>query len=191
VSKEQDIILAEYQCLREEIVTKMNSSWQILTFETGGTSLILGFVFANQQYILLPLIPFLILVSSFLHLGETSAIINAGEYIRTRTQVDLQKILNKGSKRFESMTWEDYVWEKNHKRPYDWIHITTVSLFAGMFTASIILMIILEGRMRIPSSQTNIGLFILLLSGYIVGFGVYLYQWIKLIKKKTTDEKTD
>ena len=103
IPKEVNIILAEYNCLRDEIITKMQACWQILTFETGGTSIILGFVFANGQYELLPLIPFLILISSFIHLSETSAIINAGDYIRENIEVDLQKFRKVSTK---SMSWE-------------------------------------------------------------------------------------
>jgi hypothetical protein len=181
--KEVDIILAEYQGLRDEIVAKMNSSWQILTFETGGTSLILGFVFANQQYVLLPIIPFLILVSSFLHLGETLAIVNAGNYIRTIMRPDLQRILKKSDQDFKPMSWEDYI--IINRKAYDWIHITTVTLFVGMFWASIILTIIFKGKIGIPPTNNWFNpLFILLLLGYILVFVVYLYYWTKLIREQ-------
>jgi hypothetical protein len=176
-SKEADIILAEYARLREEIITKMEACWKILTFETGGTSIILGFVFSNGQYVLLPIIPFLILVSSFLHLSETSAIINAGNYIRENIETDLKKFRVKSSK---SMSWETFV--KEHRDPYELIHISTVCLFVGMFLASIVLMVLLKGKIEIP--LTNDWLFYLLLLGYIVAFGVYLFTWVTRVLKK-------
>jgi hypothetical protein len=182
MSQKMDIILAEYQKLREEIITKMEACWKILTFETGGTSIVLGFVFANGQYMLLPIIPFLILISSFLHLGETSAIINAGDYIRDRIEPDLKKVLDED---FKSMSWEAFVKERHRPykwSPYKWIHMSTFSLFAGMFWASIILTILLKGRIGI--SLTSDLLLYLLSLGYSVAFVVYVYAWRAHIWKK-------
>ena len=179
MSKKEDIILAEYQSLREEIITKMEACWKILTFETGGTSIVLGFVFSNGQYVLLPIIPFLILISSFLHLGETSAIINAGDYMREYVEKDLRKILGED---FKSMSWEDFVKKRNNEYkwgPYKWIHISTFSLFAGVFWASIILTFLLRERAGIPLTDD-----ILLSFVYFIAFVVYGLTWHAHIWKK-------
>jgi hypothetical protein len=186
MSNEVDIILAEYNRLREEIITKMEACWKILTFETGGTSIILGFVFSNGQYVLLPIIPFLILISSFIHLGETSAIITAGDYIREHTEKDLQKFRDKSSK---SMWWQNFLRGPAMERkgsPYKLIHISTFCLFAGMFWASIALTVLLKGKIEIPLTndwQFNLLLLGILL-GYAVAFFVYLHTWYTHIIKK-------
>lgn len=178
-SKEVEIILTEYKSLREEIVKKMDFCWKILTFETGGTSLVLGFVFAEEAYYLLPLVPFLILVTSFLHLSETSAIINAGNYIRYNIEKNLQKFLG-NYREHKPMSWETFVEEKAD--PYRLVHISTACLFMGMFWASIVLSVLFKDKMEIPLILD--GPFNLLLLGYLVAFIVYLYTWVTQIIKK-------
>ena len=182
-ANEVNIILAEYGKLREEIITKMDFCWKILTFETGGISIILGFVFSNGQYVLLPIIPFLILVSSFLHLAETDAINNTGDYIREHIEKDLQKFRDKSS---ESMSWETFVRER--KGTYNLIHISMVSLFVGMFWASIALMLLLKGKIEtVPTNDWLFNLpFYSLLLGYSAMGVVYLYLWVTRVVRKTS-----
>jgi hypothetical protein len=157
----------------------MDSSWKILTFETGGTSLILGYVFVNSQYVLLPVIPFLILVTSFLHMGETSAIMNAGTYIREYIQVDLKNLMNKENKsNYKSMSWENFAYYNNSC--YKLIHISTTCLFLGLYWVSFALIILLKQNPQInmPYDWQTIWLFLIL---YIIGFAVYIYVWITRI----------
>jgi hypothetical protein len=188
--KKVEIILTEYKSLRDEILKKMDTCWKILTFETGGTSLVLGFVFAQGAYELLPLVPFLILVSSFLHLSETSAIINAGNYIRDNIEKNLQPLLGNKNEEYKFMWWEKFV--KEQADPYKLIHISTACLFMGMFWASIVLSVVLKDKMEIlltPDWSFN-----LLLIGYSIAFILYLYVWIteiwqKISRKPKSEEK--
>jgi hypothetical protein len=175
-SKEVDVFLTEYKSLREEIITKMDFCWKILTFETGGTSIVLGFVFAEGAYDLLPLVPFLILASSFIYLSETSAIINAGNYIRDSIQTNLKKILGND----KLMSWESFV--ENQSTPYKLVHISTACLFMGMFWASIVLIFLFKYKMQ--TLVTFDWALNLLLIGYTIGFFVYLYAWYTQIVKK-------
>lgn len=165
--------------MREEILKKMDFCWKILTFETGGTSLVLGFVFVNGTYELLLLVPFLILFSSFLHLGEISAILNAGNYIYDRIEKDLKQILE-NDRKYESMSWED--WVDKHNISYKRIHISTTCLFSGMFVASIVLSLLFKDKMDIPLAFDWI--FYLLLFGLLLVFVWYLLLWHKEVYKK-------
>ena len=181
-SKEVEIILTEYKSLRQEILQKMDACWKILTFETGGTSLVFGYVFANKEYRLLLIIPFLILVSSFLHLSETSTIINAGNYIRDNIEKDLKKLLRGKEHEYKSMSWESFVEEEEGVDPYKYVHISTVCLFIGMFWISIFLSIGFKEEMGIPPPVY--WPFHLLLLGYSIAFIVYMYVWVERILRK-------
>jgi len=156
----------------------MQACWQILTFEIGGTSIILRFVFANGQYELLPIIPFLILVSSLIHLSETSAIINAGDYIRDYIEVDLQEFRNLSTK---SMSWESFVRDKGKSDPYKLIHISVFCLFAGMFWVSITLTVLLRGQ---NGFHLTTDWLLLLVVGYALAFSFYSITWHKQVFKK-------
>lgn len=186
-TEEVEIILAEYKCLRDEILQKMDSSWKILTLEAGGTSLILGYVFVNSQYVLLPIIPFLILVTSFLHMGETLAIMNAGYYIRENIQKDLQKLMNKRNEfNYKSFSWESFV-EKNSSC-YKLIHVSTSCLFIGLYWVSFALILLLKQNPEIsmPYDWQVIWLFLLL---YIIGFALFMFVWITRIIRPSFSEK--
>jgi len=177
-----DIILQEYQCLRTEIITKMQACWQILTFETGGTSIILGFVFADGQYVLLPLIPFLILVSSSIHMGETWAILNAGKYIRERVEPSLRKYLGGST----AMSWEQYLYDNSREGgylgPYKVIHSSAFLLFGGMFWASIVLTVVFRKQIGISSIGYWIFLIVLFLA-YGVAFALSAKTWYDRVYK--------
>ncbi|HUK84856.1 MAG TPA: hypothetical protein VLU95_03235 [Candidatus Acidoferrum sp.] len=170
-----DAILAEYNCLRQEILQKMDSCWKIITFEAGGVSLILGYVFVNSQYSLLPLVPFLILVTSFLYMGETLAIMNAGTYIRLHTETKLKKILGDSL----SPSWESYAYD--HPKSYWLIHLSTYFLFAGLFWATIIITIWFKLNPSIASMPFNWATIILFTLIYSMGFIVNLYVYAKEI----------
>ena len=144
-SRDVDIVLKEYEFLRREIMSKIDANWKILSFETGGTSLILGFVFVNDKVELLPLVPFLILVTSFLYLGNTESILNLGKYIRTYIEPDLSTLKTKSLK---STSWEKFV--KDEKGPYKLIHISTLILFMGMFYATLFLMVLSIDKIIAP-----------------------------------------
>jgi hypothetical protein len=177
-----DIVLAEYKFLREEILQKMDSCWKILTFEVGSTSLLFSYVFVNNQYSLLPVIPFLILITSFLHMGETLAIINAGSYIRNHTEKDLRTLLKpeENNPNLLSLSWESYTQKPEKAYCYRLIHVSTSLLFIGLFLATIAIMIMfkLNSAIIIPYDWNILLPFIIL---YVLGFIVYLYVWIKRI----------
>lgn len=175
-----EIMLGEYQCLRTEIITKMQACWQILTFETGGTSIILGFVFADGQYVLLPLIPFLILVSSFIHMGETMAILNVGKYFRERVEPSFKKYLQGST----AMSWEQFLYDNRGGRwgPYKVIHSSAIILFGGMFWASMALTVVFRKQIGISSISDWIFLAVLFLA-YAVAFAIGAKTWYERVYK--------
>ena len=136
-SRDVDLVLKEYEFLRQEIMAKMDASWKILTFETGGTSLILGFVFVYDRVELLPLVPFLILVTSFMHFGETQSVISLGNYIHDYIEKDLKALQ---TEELKSLRWECFA--KKNRGPYNTIHISTIVLFMGLLYATLGLMVL-------------------------------------------------
>jgi hypothetical protein len=182
-SRDVDMILKEYEFLRQEILSKMDAGWKILSFETGGTSLILGFVFVNGRVELLPLVPFLILVTSFLHLGQVESVLNLGEYIRKNIEPDLKSL--QVDRSLKTPKWEDFVQCK--RGPYETIHKSTLCLFMGLFYASLFLMVISRNEIILlfPSAWP---LFYVLLAFFAVFGVVYIYAWNENVIKKLKPE---
>jgi hypothetical protein len=181
-SRDLDIVLKEYEFLRIEIMSKIDAGWKILTFETGGTSLILGFVFVNDKVELLPLVPFLILVTSFLYLGNTESVLNLGNYIHTHIEPDLKTLKTTSLK---SANWEDFV--RIERGPYKTIHISTLVLFMGMFYAALFLMLLSMNKIIAPFPNYW-PLFYVMVAVFSVFGIVYIWFWRKYVFKKLGKE---
>ncbi len=172
-------------------MAKMDASWKILSFETGGTSIILGFIFAYDKVELLPLVPFLILVTSFLYLGQTESVMNLGSYIRTYIEPDLRN--HRMTKNDKSPPyWEEFV--QCNRMPYKTLHISTLILFMVLNYSTIILMALQGDRIiNAMSLSSDYLLFLDVLVGLFSIFGIiYIVAWYEFIfnpKSNTCNKK--
>jgi hypothetical protein len=158
----------------------MDSCWKIISLEAGGVSLVLGYAFANSQYSLLALVPFLILVASFLYMGETLAIINAGDYIRQHIEKSLSGLQGVAVQ----PNWQSFISSKERRFCYKVIHFSTYLLFAGLFWASIAFMVWLKldpSLGAIPFSWLTIEVFVII---YSAAFAVNVYVYCSAILTK-------
>jgi hypothetical protein len=114
-SHEWDLLLEEYRTLRTEILNKMDKQYQIIGLGIGGVSILLGFALQDKIYGIFFILPLIIISAILLFDSEKTAILNAGEYIRTVIE---EPILSHS--RF--LGWERWLLENKDKcKAYDYI----------------------------------------------------------------------
>ena len=126
--------LEEYKSLREEILSKMERNFRILSLGVGGITVILGFVFQYKINELFFVLPILILANSYRYKAETAAILNAGEYIcKIENSIYRQNsYLGKcdTDKVFGDLGWENYLRNEMKRKIYN-SHGHTADLILG------------------------------------------------------------
>jgi hypothetical protein len=124
---EREFALEEWKTLRAEIAKKMDNHYKILSLGVGGITVLFGLGFNYKVNQLFLVLPFLIIANNYLYIAETTAIINAGNYLKK-----LESILY--SDRSEKLGWENNI-DRFVYKPFDYISII---IFMSLFCISFI-----------------------------------------------------
>ena len=186
VITEVDFALEEYKSLRTEISETIERSYKTLSLGVGGITVILGFVFEYEIYELFFVLPFLIIANSYRYKAYTSAIINAGDYIKKIENSIYRK--NSALPKSKEKVFGDMGWENSIKREIYKSHTYAATIiFASLYFMCVI------GAWQFNKDQlANIPFGTLIIVLYVIlGLFFWLYDKIKdiLNKKKVSIAK--
>ena len=184
VTTEVDFALEEYKSLRKEISETIERGYKILSLGVGGITVILGFVFEYEIYELFFVLPFLIIANSYLYKADTSAIINAGAYIKKIENSIYRKnstLTKSEEKIFGDMGWENYIKRYKKRKIYKPHRYAADIIFASLYFMCVI------GAWQFNKGQlANIPFGTLIIALYVI---LGLFFWLSGKKEDVLNKK--
>lgn len=109
-SLEEKFLLAQYQGLKQEIQSRINSLFQIISFTLLAFGVILTVAYHDGQSALLLLYTFVAFFAAIVHINNKQAIYKLGEYIRNNTEKQIPQFRSSVEIPEENRNWwETYV----------------------------------------------------------------------------------